>query len=161
MTRHTRESIRARLVVASDTLRPDNPLLADAVDEILAPGGWQLLKPPATATGSGKNIAMPMPSAIRDDLKAASTTASLSADANEALTKFLAGEFVPPTPARARRNSGATADTVNLNVRVDADLVQKVTDIAAERSDEYGWKVTPARIAAAYLLQKHEISTAK
>ncbi|KKZ72084.1 hypothetical protein XF35_40030 [Streptomyces platensis subsp. clarensis] len=161
MARSTSESIRARLVVASDKLRPTDPLLADALDEVLAPRGWELLKlKPATRSGGNPNLAIPMPRDVREQLKALASE-SLTADVNEAFTAFLAGKFVPDAPVRARRNSGATAETVNLNVTPDRDLMQQVKDIAPERTQEYGWTVTPARVAAAYLLQKHNITTAK
>ncbi|MFB7592412.1 hypothetical protein [Streptomyces sp. NPDC056169] len=150
------ETVRARLIVASEKLRPIDPLLADTVDEVLAPGGWQLLKPPAASTGGGHPLSIGMNRAVRDALHETST--SLSADVNEAFEEFLAGTFTPDAPVRARRNSGATAETVNLNVRVNPDLLQQVKDIAGERSDEYGWTVTPARVAAPYLLKKYELT---
>ncbi|MFF8840563.1 hypothetical protein [Streptomyces sp. NPDC015130] len=160
MSRPSIESVRAHLIVASEKLRPTDPLIADTVDALLAPGGWQLLKP-AASTGAG-NVSISMNRSVRDALKERLTSKSLSAYANEAFEKFLAGTYVPPAPVRATRNSGATADTVNLNVRTDAELLQQVKDAAAERSEEYGWTITPARIAGPYLLEQHKVSgTAK
>ncbi|MFD3336078.1 hypothetical protein ACFWV1_26040 [Streptomyces sp. NPDC058700] len=157
----SRELIRARLIVASEKLRPTDPLLADTVDEVLAPGGWKLLKPPST-TATGKNLSIAMRREVRDELKDKTTSTSLSEATDKAFEEFLAGTFVPDAPpARARRNSGVTAETVNLNVRVNGDLLQQVKDIADERSAEYGWTVTPARVAAAYLLKKHKIGNTK
>jgi len=127
---------------------------------VLAPGGWQLLKQPTTSSASG-NVAISMPRSTREELKQHATDTSLSADVTEAFKSFLEGTFTPDAPVRARRNSGATAETVNLNVRVDSDLLQQVKDAAAERSKEYGWMVTPARVAFSYLTAKHKITLAK
>ncbi|MEV8455476.1 hypothetical protein AB0467_34635 [Streptomyces sp. NPDC052095] len=154
-------TIRARLTAASAKLTEAGaPDLAAAVDEVLAPNGWGLLRRTEEGANANPNMAIFMNVEIRESLKAkaAAKGATLTADVNEAFTKFLAGVFVPDAPSRSRRNSGA--EKGNLNVRPDADLVQQVKDIAEQKSAEYGWTVTPARVASAYLMRKYRISEA-
>lgn len=154
-------TIRARLTAASATLtKAGAPDLAAAVDEVLAPGGWGLLRRTEENADANPNLAIHMNKAIRESLKtkAEAKGTSLSADVTEAFRLFLAGEFVPDAPIRSQRNSGA--EKANLNVRPDASLLQQVLDVAEQKSAEYGWKVTPARVAAAYLMKKYRISEA-
>lgn len=152
-------TIRARLAAASTTLtetgRPD---LAAAVDEVLAPTGWGMLRRTEADSNTRPNMPIHMNLEIRELIKerAAAKGASLADDVNEGLRRFLSGEWEPTEPIRSTRNSGA--EKANLNVRPDADLVQQVKDTAAQTSAALKWKVTPARIAAAWLMKKYRIS---
>ncbi|MEU9761830.1 hypothetical protein AB0D98_19200 [Streptomyces sp. NPDC047987] len=171
-------TIRARLTTGQNLLRrqadtiaaTDAPAAeearaaADAIAEVLAPQGWSLLRRAESlanpASAGAPNLPIHMNLEIREALKAkaAAKGATLTADVNEAFRKFVAGEFVPDAPIRSRRNSGA--EKGNLNVSPDADLVQQIKNLAEEKSAEYGWKVTPARVASAYLMKKYRISEA-
>ncbi|MEV6165789.1 hypothetical protein AB0L71_28520 [Streptomyces sp. NPDC052052] len=154
-------TIRARLAAASAKLtEAGSPDLAAAVDEVLAPNGWGLLRRTEENADTNPNLAIFMNKEIRESLKAKAEAkgTTLTADVTEAFRKFVAGEFVPDAPIRSRRNSGA--EKGNLNVRPDADLLQQVKDLAEQKSAEYGWTVTPARVASAYLMRKYRISEA-
>ncbi|MFD7615737.1 hypothetical protein [Streptomyces sp. NPDC059802] len=141
--------LRNRLTTAAARLREvDSPGLADAVDAVLAPKGWTHLRstdPVATGT-TEPNMIMSISKTVRDQIVAArrSPGATVTDDVNEAFTKFLAGEFVPRKPARARH--GAPDEKVNLNVRPSSVLRQQVAESA---------EMTAANVAADYLMRKY------
>ncbi|MEU3656499.1 hypothetical protein AB0E67_27560 [Streptomyces sp. NPDC032161] len=182
-------TIRARLTTGETALRQQADSLAstdaasadevraaaDAIAEVLAPNGWGLLRRAETLANPGSaskpNLPIFMNKEIRETIKsrnearrealkskAEAKAATLSADVDEGFRKFLSGEFTPDAPIRSRRNSGA--EKGNLNVRPDPGLVQQVKDLADAKSAEYGWTVTPARVATAYLMKKYRISEA-
>ncbi|MGW2843981.1 hypothetical protein [Streptomyces sp. NPDC001274] len=172
-------TIRARLTAGETVLRQQANALAttdapaaaqaldaaDAIAEVLAPQGWGLLRRAEALANPDSpptpNLPIHMNKEIRETLKerAAAKDTTLTADVNDAFRKFLAGEFVPGAPIRSRRNSGAAKG--NLNVTPDPALVQQVKDLAEAKSAEYGWTVTPARVATAYLMRKYRISEAE
>lgn len=149
--------IRARLTVAADRMRTSGDAdIAEAIEQVIAPGGWRLLQP-RPASYDDPNMALFMNKAIKEQLaaKAEAAGTTLTADVNEAFEKFAAGEFVPSEPIRSRRGSGA--EKTNLNVRPRAALKQQVDELAPAKTDELGWKVTAARVATSYLYAKYEI----
>jgi hypothetical protein len=156
------DALRASLITASEVLRQDgHAYLADAVDTVLEPRGWELLRPPAP-TSSAPNLAIHMNVEIRELLKVKAKDAgvSLSADANEAFREFLAGTFVPSKPIRSRRNSGA--EKGNLNLGPDADLLQQVQAKVKELNEAkaYDFTLRPAGIVSVYLMQKYSVPDA-
>ncbi|MFH9813479.1 hypothetical protein ACH4NI_35605 [Streptomyces olivaceus] len=144
--------IASHVVAAADKLRADDPVLAESLDKISAPGGWQLLRPPAPA-GGRPNLAIWTPVSVRTQLMDASP--DLAADVDEGFAAYLAGRFTPDKPPRGRLSQGATEDRKNLNVRPDPHLVQQINDSADARAEELGWKPTPGVIALAWLRHKY------
>lgn len=147
----TSDDLRKRLTAASDHLRNAGaPELADAVDTVLAPQGWTRLRASdITASGTTqKNLPIGMDKELRDQIHEAVTAAgsTITADVNEAFVKYLAGEFVPGPPVRARR-SATPRERANLNVRAPQALVEQVT-AAGEQ---------PARVASDYLMRKYNL----
>jgi hypothetical protein len=158
--RLTPELTRARLTVASDTLRAGgHPDLAEAVDAILAPRGWELLKREVKDSGQ-PNLSIsthePVKQAIEQAAAAAGTTVTAVVD--EAFRAFLAGEFEPTQPVRYRRGT-APAKAV-INVRPDAELRRQVEEAAQAKSAELGWRLNAGRIAVSYMVHKYGIAEA-
>ncbi|MGV2914762.1 hypothetical protein [Streptomyces alfalfae] len=158
-------TIRARLTAASAKLtQSGEPELAAAVDEVLAPGGWGVLRRAEAAVNPAsageRNLAVQLTETARDLIKerAADRGNTITNDVNEAFTKFLAGEFLPSRPQRSPRNSGVTK--VNLNSRPDGALRAQVETAAKERAEELGWEPKPAHIAADWLMKKYRIPAA-
>lgn len=157
--RLTPETVRARLTVASDRLRESgDPDLAEAIDAVTAPRGWELLKKPAKETTADPNMALWMNKAIKDAIHAKARAAgdSLPDVVDEGFRAFLAGDFVPAKPLRSARGSATPKD--NLNVRPSKELRDQVEALCPERSAELGWKVTPGLVAAAWLYEEYGIT---
>lgn len=109
--------------------------LAESVDFVLTDEGANFVSRLRWkgAEQEAPNLALRMPLAVRDQVKAmaAAEGKSLTAQATAALNAFLDGEFTPERPERAPRGAGGTV--ANLNIRVNADLRRRV--------DEYGQKL--------------------
>ncbi|MEU2315102.1 hypothetical protein [Streptomyces albidoflavus] len=153
MARHSYDKrIASHVAAAADKLRSTDPVLAESLDKISAPGGWQLLRPPSK-TGGRTNLPIWTPVSVHAQLMKAS--ADLAKDVNEGFKAYLAGEFTPDKPPRGRLSQGATEDRKNLNVRPNPELVQQIKDGADARAEELGWKPTPGVIALAWLRHKY------
>lgn len=152
------EATRAALTTAAKVVRASDHKDADealaVIEALRAPGGWKKLRPPYTP---GENLAIYMDIDVRERLKAAAQAAgdSLGADVSEGFRAFVEGTWTPTEPKRATRNSGATATKVNLNIRPDDELRRQARDRAEVVSAELGWKVTEARLAAAWLIETY------
>lgn len=158
--RLTPSVVRARLTAAADKLTRDGePELSDAVQAVLAPRGWELLKNlPATGTSEEPNLAMWMNKSIKDAVQSRSLSAGegLRDVVEEGLRRFVAGKFVPEKPLRSARGS-ATAK-VNLNTRVTKTLLDQVAELCPARSEELGWRVTPGLVAMSWLYSEYGIT---
>lgn len=172
--RLTPDVIRARLTVAADRLRDGGGKdLAEAIDAILAPRGWELLKKPASRSGAEPNMALFMNKAIKTALevkaraeaaeeaertggkpKAAATI--LAAVVNQGFEALLAGDFVPSQPVRTVR--GTSVEKSNLNIGPSKDLRDQVEKRCPALSAELGWEVTPGRIAMSWLYSEYGIT---
>jgi hypothetical protein len=172
--RLTPDVIRARLTVAADRLRDGGDKdLAEAVDAVLAPRGWELLKKPASRANTEPNMALFMNKAIKTALeakaraeaaeeaertggkpKAAATV--LAAVVNQGFEAFLAGEFVPAKPVRSVR--GTSVEKSNLNIGPSKALRDQVEKLCPALSAELGWEVTPGRVAMAWLYSEYGIT---
>lgn len=172
--RLTPEVVRARLTVASDRLREGGDKdLAEAIDAVTAPRGWELLKKPARETTAEPNMALWMNKSIKEYLEAKAREEAkaeaeetggqpkdaatvLAAVVNEGWEKFLAGEFDPRKPLRSAR--GSATPKMNLNVRPKDALAEKVKAACPARSKELGWEPTPGLVAIAWLYSEYGIT---
>jgi hypothetical protein len=139
---------------------PARPDLADTVDFLLTDEGrkfvgrlnWQ-------ETGQQKpNLALEMPETLRDAIKAkaGAAGASLEAEAEHALNRFLAGDFTPARPERAVR--GQAPKKANLNVRVDRELRRRATELGEQllAEDELDWAPGITNILTSYFTDRVE-----
>jgi hypothetical protein len=153
--RLTPEIVRARLTVASERLaeRGDKDLAA-ALEAVLAPRGWMLLKPEASDRGN-RNLALWMDKAAKERIEQAAQEAgeSLAEVVNDGYRKFLVGEFVPAPLARAPR--GSAPEKENLNVRPDNTLRQQVEEACAAKSEELGYTLSASKVAMSYLFSEY------
>jgi hypothetical protein len=144
-------SIRDQLTTAAQHLRDaGHEESAYAVDAVLAPGGWTLLREQEGA------YTTTIPLTIRTSLKDALTAAAdkqaktLSSVVAEGHQKVLDGSWTPPQPTG--RTPMAPGDSrVVLNVTVDDALRKELRRRLAELGQTLGYKVTESGIAVAYL----------
>jgi hypothetical protein len=138
----TRRNFTAGLTAASTRLREVNsPDLAAHVDEALA-----VLEGEVFTARKDEKLPIRLPVTARDRIVAGAAEANrtVTADVNEAFTRFLAGEFTPGQPVRARR--GVAENKVNLNVRANKTLMEQVAAAG----------VLPMHVAADWLMRKYE-----
>lgn len=147
--------------------------LADTVDFVRTPEGIKFvnrlrvdrLRRETEEGKYGQNLAIAMPLVVREEIKASVAQAqrdnpdrdplksiTVSSEAVKALQAFVAGDFVPAKPVRAAR--GSADRTVNLNVRVDAELRKQAEDFGADNAAEFGWAPRASHIITAWLVQK-------
>ncbi|MFF9628359.1 hypothetical protein [Streptomyces fradiae] len=152
------------LTAASAKLRETGaPDLAEAVDQVLAPGGWHALRRLENAATAAPNFSIPMRTADRDTAKRLSEKAgeSLTAIVEKRLTDFVAGTF-DPRVARATRNSGAAQATSNLNMRPNPDLVQQVRSRVDElNASGRSPKLSAAGVARAAIEEHYQLGQYK
>lgn len=144
-----RTDLRTQLTAAADRLRSaDAPELAEAVDLVLAPGGWTRLRDTDIAAEAGTSPNMTLLIGIADKelvvARAKEAGNTLTHDVNEAFVRFLAGEFTPRPAVRARPGMGDEKTT--LNVRPSNTLRQEVE----------GHGVKAIHVATDYLLHKYQ-----
>ncbi|WP_331763214.1 hypothetical protein OG571_47660 (plasmid) [Streptomyces sp. NBC_01369] len=144
----TNRELRTGLVAASDRLREVNsPDLAAWVDAVLAPRGWAALRATDPDGTAGPNLSVMLDRLARDQIVAAAEAAgtSVTDTVNEGYRSFLAGEYTPRKPVRARY--GASAERVNLNVTPVLSLRQQVEEAAG---------MSAAHVAADYLMRTYK-----
>lgn len=143
-------TIHARLAAGAAKLRQagaDDE--ANAIDEILAPSGWGLLRRAEAAANperaGERNLAIPLPKDIRDEIKAraAANGDVITRVVNEGFEKYLAGKFTPKQPQRSAWGSGEVK--ANLNVRPSGEL--------RDRVEQEG--PLALHVAGAYLMHKY------
>ncbi|MFJ7023225.1 hypothetical protein ACIQUW_33180 [Streptomyces sp. NPDC101117] len=179
---------RARLATGAEHLRAqDSRALkeaADAIDQILAPRGWEILRPPTTESQRARIPNMPvwMNKSIKDYLQAmaaqearaefeqmsaeereeAGLKAPKGADTflaevvEEGYRKFLSGEFVPEKPLRTVR--GSSTQKQNLNLRPSKELRDQVQAACTAWATKLGWDASPGLVAAAWLYAEYGIT---
>lgn len=137
--------------------RPD---LAEQVDFLLTDEGrrfvgrlsWQ------ETVQQKPNLALEMPESLRDEIKAkaAKAGASLEAEAEHALSRFLAGDFTPARPKKYKR--GEAPKKANLNVRVDKELRQRATALGQQllEDGELDWAPGITNILTSYFTDRVE-----
>ncbi len=189
MTRSRRlapDTVRERLTVLSDRLKGTpspgaDPGLTDAdyaeaVDAVLAPWGWELLKKESVVSETARiNLAMFMPAAVKKALEAKARVEAVE-DAKEmgatpkpagtvlgevidqGFDQFLRGLFTPERPLKKPRGRGPEIVKSNLNVRADKALRDRVAAVCPDRSAQLGWTVTPGLVAMAWLFSEYGIT---
>ncbi|MFB8122089.1 hypothetical protein ACFVG1_12955 [Streptomyces bacillaris] len=148
----TSPNLRAQLQDAAAYCRTGGepaPHLADAITQVLRPGGWKQLRD-VDETSAGSNLAIRMAESYRDQIRDAvdrlPTAVTITSLVNEGFERFLAGDFQPrERTTRNRRIVGQKM--VNLNVKPKASLHNAVRD-----SD-----VLPMYVAADYLMSLFNI----
>lgn len=162
--RLTPEIVRARLTVAADRLAERGDAdLAEAVNAVLSPRGWQLLKPAPAGTGGGNpNLALFMSKTVKQRLEETAAEAGkesgkkpatvLAEVVNEGWQRFLDGEFEPVPPVRAPRGKAPAKE--NLNLRPDGSLRERVDEAAKQR----GIGMSAGQIAVSYLFDEYGIT---
>ncbi len=148
----TSPNLRAQLQDAAAFCRTGGkpaPHLADAITQVLRPGGWKALQG-VDETSTGSNLAIRMAEShrekIRDGVNRLSTAVTITSLVNEGFEKFLAGEFQPRN--RTTKERRATGEKmVNLNVRPKAHLYEQVRESG----------VLPMYVAEDYLMSLFNI----
>ncbi|WP_330328145.1 hypothetical protein [Streptomyces pseudovenezuelae] len=147
-------TIRDRLTVAARELREAGKAeSADAVEAVLTPGGWTLLREQEGTYTT--NIPLTIRQSLRNALEAAAQerVRTLSAVVAQGHQEVVAGTWKPPRPAgRALMAPGDSR--VVLNVTVDDRLRKELRARLAPLSAELGYKVTESGIAIGYLREK-------
>jgi hypothetical protein len=110
--------------------RTGEPQLAEHVDFLLTDEGANFVNRLRwkEASEENPNLAIFMPTSVRDEIKAGVKRAgtALPTQAVLALNAFLNGTYLPARQESARRGSGGSKS--NLNVRVNADLRRRVDE---------------------------------
>lgn len=145
-------SIRATLTQASAKLSAvGSPGLAEAVDAVLAPGGWELLRgtDPSRSEGTERNLAINIPETIRDQIRAAVNEdpemESVTAAVNHGFRLFLNGSFTPA--GRQGRSVDGSGARVNLNVRPSGQMRDQITQAGH----------SAAAVASHYLMFRYQL----
>jgi hypothetical protein len=150
------QSIRNRLKSAAKQLKTDgHDDLASAVDAVLAPGGWTLLRSEASA-GSTSNLGITLDAGLRDALKreAEAKEVTLGWLVNEGFKAAASGSWVPPKPVRARRGMAYPNGRVVLNVWVNDIARADLRDVLPELSESLGFRVTEGHVALAWMREE-------
>lgn len=147
-------TMRDRLTTASARLREAGHAdSADAVDAVLAPGGWTLLREQDAPFTT--NLPLTMRSSLKAALKKAADEANvtLTAVVTEGHRRVLDGSWQPPKATRVvRRGASAEEDPrAVLNVTVEDRLRKELRDRLPALSEELGYRLTEGGIAVAYL----------
>lgn len=152
-------TMRDRLTTAVARLREAGHAdSADAVDAVLAPGGWTLLREQDAAFTT--NLPLTMRASLRDALKKAAEeqNVTLTAVVTEGHRKVLDGTWTPPETRRVVRRAASVAQDarVVLNVTVEDALRRQLRERLPGLSEELGYakELTEGGIAAAYLRHK-------
>ncbi len=142
----TNRSLRTELQAAASLLRDGGDLgYAEAVNAVLAPGGWKELRDTDT-DGTETNMAIRIEQRYRDAVVAAAAKrVTITSVVNEGFQKYLAGEFTPRPRVQGRRTTGEKV--VNLNVRPNAALHGQVRESG----------VLPMHVAHDYLLFRFKV----
>ncbi|WP_107400461.1 hypothetical protein [Streptomyces africanus] len=132
------------------------PKLAEAVDFVLTDEGANFVNRLRWkgAAEENPNLALRMPLALRDEIKAGAKAAgkSLTAQAVTALNAFLDGKFVPEQGAA--RVSGSPQ--AMLNVRVNAELRKRVDEHGAKLKEDgvLDWAPLTSHVLKAWFVEK-------
>lgn len=149
---------RERLTIAANLLEQDGHDEAAAdVRAVLAPGGWTMLRhQPGEGSGSGTNLAIQMPVALKAALVAAGGElgVSLSTVAQDGFRAVVEGRWVPPKTLAGKTLRPKSDAKTNLNVRIPDDLVKEARPLLAKLTKKLGYRVSMASIATAWLAEE-------
>lgn len=144
-------TLRERLTVAARELKQaGHKDSAAAVDAVLAPGGWTLLREQDAPFTT--NLPLTMRSSLKVALKKAAENrgVTLTAVVTEGHRKVMDGTWIPPKPTRAGAAAPGDGRAV-LNVTVEDALRTRLRDSLPSLSDDLGYNLTEGGIAVAYL----------
>ncbi|MFM9373303.1 hypothetical protein [Streptomyces sp. Da 82-17] len=132
---------------------------ASAIEAILEPGGWTLLRSAqGTEGGSTDNLALNIPEPLRDKLRKAAEAkdTTLGTVASDGLRKVAAGEWAPPVPVRAPRGSlkAGGVKRVTLNVWVETEPRQQVEAMLPDLTKEAGRRITLSHTVLSWLREE-------
>jgi hypothetical protein len=145
------EKLLTDIRAAADHLRAtDAPDLADTIDGLLGPSGWQDLRRALSPARPNEPIFMDAQDLDAYQAAAEAADTNLSAVVTEGLRAFIAGDFSPAAYPRRGKSSGASR---NLNFRLSAELRESFKQAAADRKDELGYVTTIGHVAKAWLAQ--------
>ncbi|MGV9891646.1 hypothetical protein [Streptomyces sp. NPDC003395] len=142
-------SIRARATSAVAKLKQHGDHdEAAAIESLLGPGGYKLLQ--RTETREPSPLSLTIPVTLKQALVEAADEFDVVLDAlaEEAYSKVLAGEWLPPHALGYKRGAGAKT---TLQVFVDSGLRHEVQGRLGELTDQAGFKVTETSIALLYV----------
>lgn len=147
-------TLHERLKTAAHQLRQEgHTASADAVEAVLVPGAWTMLREGESAFTT--NLPLTMNERLRDSLKRAADRQlkNLSAVVAEGFRKVMDGSWTPPEPVRAQRGSVDHSKRVVLNVTIDDALRGEFREGLPVLQDElrYKRKLTEGGIAIAYM----------
>lgn len=147
---------------------------AEAVDAVLAPRGWELLKRPTVSATARQNMGLYMAVAVKAALEAKARAEAgeaaqpgqpvkdpgtiLGEVVDEGFKHFIDGKFTPDRPVKKPRGQGPAITKMNLNVRADPALRDRAAELCPAKSVELGWTVTPGLVAMAWLFSEYGIT---
>ena len=162
MARTMRDCLKTASARLRDAGHTDS---ADAVDAVLAPGGWTLLREQDAAFTT--NLPLTVRKSLKDALKKAADdqNVTLTAVVTEGHRAVLDGTWTPPESRRIVRRgaSAATDPRAVLNVTVDDSLRKELRERLPALSEELGYSkpLTEGGIAIAYLRYKLNVADSK
>lgn len=123
---------------------------AAAVDAVLAPRGYVLLKNTEVLGATGK-LTLSLAKTLKDALTVAGAEFGVvfSGLVEEAYQKVRDGEWVPPQSVRAPK--GTAGGAAVLNVAINEELRRQVRAMLPELSAQAGYRVTEGGIAVSYI----------
>lgn len=124
---------------------------AAAVEAVIAPRGYLLLRDDQEKRESTSNLPVSMSEDLRNTLTAVAAEfgAVFAGMAEDAFRKVLEDGWIPPETPRGA--AGTRGTKKNLNLKVDDSLRQQVRDMLPELSREAGYKISEANIVLSYI----------
>lgn len=143
------EKLLTDIRAAAQKLREtDAPDLADTIDGLLGPSGWQDLRRALSPARPNEPIFIDAEALAAYQEAAAAAGTNLSVVVTAGLRAFIDGNFSPATYPRRSKSSGPSR---NLNFRLSAELREEFKQAAAARKDELGYVTTIGHVAKAWL----------
>lgn len=149
-------SLRDQLTATAAHLKKEGQHeYANAVESVLAPGGWEKLRK-ATASGSSRPLSISMDAELKKALEDAAEEfgVSLNLLTDEAYRKVLAGEWLPP-----KTGQRPLKEKKILNVSVSTELFDQVQEMLAPLSKEHKRRISNAAIVVRWACAELGVDT--
>ncbi|MCX5000952.1 hypothetical protein [Streptomyces longwoodensis] len=146
-------SPRTHLTAAAAHLKGEgHHVWADALETVLAPGGWEKLRQDSEA----KSLSISIDAELKKELLAAAEEfgVSLNLLADQAYRKVLAGEWVPEKAGQRKMTRKAV-----LNVSVDASLRDAVRALLPGLTQEHGRRISEGAIVVRWACAELGVDT--